>query len=367
MDGERVLSIDAFRGTAVAAMLIAGNPGNAHAVYSNLQPAVWHGWTPADLLFPFFLVCAGVVIPFSLGRRRRAGIAESALIGQILKRSAGLFLLGLFLNFFPAFDCSAVRIPGILQRIALCYSAGALLGLKTKPSARVVLSAVLPAVYAALIFLVPVPGHGAGILEPDGNLPGYLDNLIFGRHLLKPGFDSEGLLSTLPAVAVLLIGTLLGDWLRTPRTMVRKTLGVFSAGLPLTAAGLLLHPVLPINRPLWTPAFAFLGAGLALIVFGLYYYLIEALQWKRWSWPFRVLGANSITVFAGSVLLEKILRLITVSSGGVRLDAVVFIHERILGPLAAPVPGRLIYAVLAALLWIGLTAPLYRHRLSIRI
>ena len=348
-------------------MLIAGNPGNAQAVYSDLRLAAWHGWTAADLLFPFFLICAGIVVPFSLARRRREGVSEIALIGQIMKRSAGLFLLGLFLNFYPVFDCSSIRIPGILQRIALCYLIGGLITLKTGSSARLALSAVLPAVYTALILLVPVPGRGAGILEPAGNLPGYLDGLILGGHLLKPGFDAEGLLGTLPAAAALLMGTLLGDWLRTPGTILRKTNGILSVGLPLAAAGLLLHPVLPINRPLWTPTFVLFSAGLALIVFGLYFYLVEGLQRKRWTWPFRALGANPITVFVGSVLLEKTLRLIPASVGGTPSDAVVFIHEGIFGRLAAPIPGWLVYSVLFTLLWIILMVPLYKHRLFIRI
>ncbi|MCX6565400.1 MAG: heparan-alpha-glucosaminide N-acetyltransferase domain-containing protein [Candidatus Aminicenantes bacterium] len=367
MHHERFLSIDAFRGLTVAAMLLVNNPGSWSHVYPPLRHAAWHGWTVTDLISPFFLFIVGLVIPFSFGRRMREGTPASGLISKVFKRSAVIFLLGFLLNLFPSFDFSTVRIPGVLQRIALCYLAGALVYLKTKPAGRLALSIVLLAGYTALLRFVPVPGFGPGILEPVGNLPGYVDAKLLAGHLLRTDFDPEGLLSTLPAVVTVLLGTMLGDWMRSFRTIFRKTLGVFSAGIPLTAAGFLLHPYLPINKSLWTGSYVLFTAGMALIVFGLCFVLIEGLRWKQWAPPFLVIGSNPIAVFVGSALLSKILLVIKVSDGGAAVNPVVWLHGHFFAPLAGPVLGSLIYAVVYVLLWIGLAAPLYKHRLFLKI
>ena len=367
MHHERFLSIDAFRGLAVAAMLLVNNPGSWSQVYPPMRHAAWHGWTFTDLIFPFFLFIVGMVIPFSFGRRMREGMPTSGLVSKVLKRSAVIFLLGFFLNLFPSFDFSSVRIPGVLQRIALGYLAGALICLKTKPAGRIALSIVLLAGYTALLRFVPVPGFGTGILEPSGNLPGYVDAKLLAGHLLRPDFDPEGLLSTIPAVVTVLLGTMLGDWLRSARTIVRKTLGVFSAGIPLAAIGLFLHPYLPINKSLWTASYVLFTAGMALIVFGLCFVLIDGFGWKHWAWPFLVVGSNPITVFVGSALLGKVLLVIKIPDGGAAVNPVVWLHGHFFAPVAGPVLGSLIYAVLFVLLWIVLMAPLHKHRLFLKI
>lgn len=367
MHHERFLSIDAFRGLTVAAMLLVNNPGSWSHVYPPLRHAAWHGWTVTDLIFPFFLFIVGMVIPFSFGRRMREGTPPARLVPKILKRSAIIFFLGFLLNFFPSFDFSSVRIPGVLQRIALCYLVGSLVYLTTKSAGRVVFSFVFLAGYTALLRFVPVPGFGPGILEAVGNLPGFVDVKLLAGHLLRPDFDPEGLLSTIPAVVTVLLGTMLGDWMRSSRTIFRKTLGVFSTGIPLTAAGLLLHPYLPINKSLWTGSYVLFTAGMALIVFGVCFVLIDGLQWKRWAWPFLVIGSNPITVFVGSALLAKILLLIKIPDGGADSNLVAWLHGHFFSPLAGPVLGSLIYAVVFVLLWIVLMAPLYKHRLFLKI
>ena len=161
---ERLVSLDVFRGLTIAGMILVNNPGSWNYVYPPLAHAEWHGWTPTDLIFPFFLFIMGVAIPLALGRRLARGESRRAIWGHILRRALILFALGLCLNGFPQFALSRVRIPGVLQRIALCYFFAALIVLKAKVRGQILAALVLLAVYWLLMKLVPVPGYGAGVL-----------------------------------------------------------------------------------------------------------------------------------------------------------------------------------------------------------
>src|SRR5262245_39390983 len=161
-EGERLVSLDAFRGLTVAGMVLVNNPGTWRAVYPPLRHAEWHGWTPTDLIFPFFLFIVGVAIPLALGRRLDAREPPSALVVKIVRRSAIIFALGLLLHALPDFDFASIRIPGVLQRIAVCYLVAALLFLWTRWQTQAVLVAVQLLSYWAAMTLVPVPGFGAG-------------------------------------------------------------------------------------------------------------------------------------------------------------------------------------------------------------
>lgn len=367
MHGERFRSIDAFRGLTVAAMILVNYPGNREAVYPLLLSADWHGWTPADLIFPFFLFIVGMVMPFSFSRRLRAGESPTGLYAKIIRRSLILFGLGLLLNLIPGFSFANVRIPGVLQRIALGYLAGALITLRTKPSGRAAASAVLLLGYAALLLFVRLPGLGPGGLARNGNLPGFIDRFLMPGHLFYPDFDPDGLLSTLPVIATVLIGSILGDFLRTSRTIFRKNLIIFSAAIPLTAAGLLLHRWMPVNKSLWTPTFVLFTAGMALLVFGMCFSLIDGLRWNAWAVPFLALGSNSLAVYFGSSLLAKLLCSLQVADGTGAVSVVGWTHTRLFAPFFGPTGGSLAYAIVILVFWTLLAAPLYKHRLFIKV
>jgi predicted acyltransferase len=357
MHGERFLSIDAFRGLTIAAMVLVNNPGTWSHVYPVLRHANWHGWTPTDLVFPFFLFIVGMAMTLSFGRRLREGATACGLYPKILKRAFILVLIGLLLHLIPAFSLARLRIPGVLQRIGLGYLFGSLIYLRTGTRARIAVSAGFLVFYALLLLYVPVPGYGAGVLEPAGNLPGYVDSLLMPGHLYRPDFDPEGLLSTIPAIVTVLLGTLLGDFLRTSRTIVRKSLTIFAVAIPMIAFGLLLDRVVPINKPLWTPSYVVFTAGMALLVFGLCFMLIDVLQLKLWARPFVILGANAISVFVGSALLAKLFLLLKIPN----FPAGVFAF------LGVPELSSLAWALLNVFLWVGLMAPLYKHRLFLKI
>ncbi|MDD8026795.1 MAG: heparan-alpha-glucosaminide N-acetyltransferase domain-containing protein [Acidobacteriota bacterium] len=363
---ERLISLDAFRGLTVAAMILVNNPGSWEFVYPPLRHAAWHGWTPTDLIFPFFLFIVGMSMALSFARRAESG-RQAGLYAKILRRSVVLFGLGLLLHLYPKFRFATVRIPGVLQRIALCFLFGALIYLITKPKARALLAVLLLVLYWALLTYVPVPGYGPGILEEKGNLPGYIDGLLLPGHLYKPDFDPEGLLSSLPAMVTLLLGSLAGDELRKRHTNSRKARTMFLCGVLLTAAGLGLDRWIPINKALWTSSYVVFTAGAAWLVFSLLFTLLEGPRWTGWAWPFRVLGTNAILVFAGSAIMVKSIGLIKISDAGQTVSPIAWLYNHALSPWAGPYPGSLIFPILLLVLWVLLLWPLYRHKVFVKL
>jgi len=359
--------LDAFRGLTIAGMILVNNPGSWKYVYPPLRHAEWHGWTPTDLVFPFFLFIVGVSISLSFSRRLEENAARRNLYLKIVKRTLILFALGLLLALIPRFNFSTLRIPGVLQRIAICYLFSSLLFLKLKSRGRMIMVISLLASYWIVMKLVPVPGYGAGVLNYEGNLCAYIDTKILAGHLYKPGFDPEGILSTFPAIATTLLGTLTGDWLRSSRTVLGKIAGLFIGGFGLILSGLLLHPLFPINKQLWTSTYVLFTAGAALLFLAIFFWLIEGLRAKKWAIPFLVFGTNAITVYVGSSLMAKMMGWIRVSSGGEVLSFKAFVYNHYLVPWAGYNNGSLVFPFLLILIWIGIMIPLYRNKIYIRI
>ena len=229
---KRSLALDVFRGLTIAGMILVNNPGSWRTSYAPLRHAEWHGCTPTDLVFPFFLFIMGVAVPLALGKRLERGDPQGAVIRKILSRTFLIFFIGLFLHAFPQFDFANLRIPGVLQRIALVYGITSIIYLKTTTRQQVWIGAACLLVYWGLMTLVPVPGVGYPNLEPTTNLGAWLDNLLLPGHLYSQTkvWDPEGLLSTMPAVTTGLIGVLTGTWLRTRQDDYRLLTGIFAAG-----------------------------------------------------------------------------------------------------------------------------------------
>jgi predicted acyltransferase len=360
----RLVSLDAFRGLTIAAMILVNNPGSWDHVYWPLRHAAWHGWTPTDLIFPFFLFIVGVAIPLALGRRRDDGVGAARLYAKILSRTMIIFALGLLLNFVPKFDLATLRIPGVLQRIAVCYLVASILYLKTGWKGRAAWTFLLMAVYWAAMKLIPVPGYGAGDLSLAGNVCGYIDRNLLGGHLYLEGFDPEGLLSTLPAVATALLGVLCGDWLKTRWSLSTKWAGMWVAGTLAGTAGILLHPLIPINKQLWTPSFVLFTAGAALLLFGACYLIIDGIKLKFWAVPFLVFGTNAIVTYAGASLMAKLIQTAT-AGGPASLKAWIYMHA--FASWAGPLNGSLAFAIAFVLFWFAIALPLYLKRIFIKI
>jgi predicted acyltransferase len=363
--GTRLVSLDVFRGLTMAGMVIVNNPGDWGTVYWPLLHAEWHGCTPTDLIFPFFLFIVGVSITLS---------KKSAGWGSILRRALAIFALGLFLAGYPRFDPSRWRIPGVLQRIAICYLAAASLyrlsaaSVRTQAVVAGSVAAVLALGYWAIMTLVPPPGGLAGDLSPDGNLGAWLDRALLGGHLWRPRWDPEGLLSTIPAISTTLLGILAGLCLRSRWTGSQKTVILSIAGGLLVAIGLAWNIVFPINKALWTSSYVAVTAGCAALLLALCYWLIDVRGWRRGTTPLVILGVNAITLFVVSGLLVKTLALIRVDGpDGREIGAGRWIYSTLFVPLASPRNASLLYALANLAVLFAPLAWMYRRRLFLRV
>ncbi|MCS6897440.1 MAG: heparan-alpha-glucosaminide N-acetyltransferase domain-containing protein, partial [Nitrospira sp.] len=261
---NRVASLDVFRGLTVAFMILVNNPGSEQFVYPPLRHADWHGWTPTDLVFPFFLWIAGLSMTFSFDRRIQQGASRTVLWQHAVRRGMLIFLIGFLLNLLPNFDWEHVRIMGVLQRIGLCFILGASIYLAAGVRGQIAATAALLAGYWALMTFVSVPGYGPGVLEKEGNFAQFFDQKFLAGHMWSKSktWDPEGILSTFPATANVLLGALAGHLLR------RGSLGQLAGfGFLLTLAGQLWGIRFPINKPLWTSSYALFTSGLAALFF----------------------------------------------------------------------------------------------------
>lgn len=372
---QRLLSLDAFRGITVAAMILVNNPGDWGHIYPPLEHAPWNGWTPTDLIFPFFLFIVGVSITFALGSSGQAVNGIDGMRGaqwKIVKRGLILFGLGAFLNLFPRFDFSSFRIPGVLQRIGLVYTICSLIYLRTNTRQQIQLAAILLIGYWLLMTLVPVPGVGYANLDPETNLGAWFDRSLLGNHLWKSSkvWDPEGLLSTMPAIGTGLLGMLTGTWLRRQDKPVTERLaGLFTAGVLLTIGGLCFDGIFPINKSLWTSSFVLLAGGLAMIGLATCYYLIDVLGYRTWSKPFVAYGVNAITVFFLSGLIPRILNMIHVTTpDGKELGAKEWMYQTFFVPyFAEPINASLAGALTFVLIWLGILWVMYRKGIIIKV
>ena len=302
---ERLTSLDSLRGLSIALMILVNSPGDPGHVYLLLRHAEWNGWTLADTIFPTFLFMVGMSVVFSLDRRKENSASSPGLFGRILKRTVILFALGIFINVFPRFDLSTIRIPGVLQRIAVCYFFVSLIVLKSGLRGRILWLAGLLASYWLMMRFIPVPGIGAGVIEPGNNFAAWVDSHLLGGYMWSyygGKWDPEGIISTIPALATTLFGVLTAQWLKSSFSGGRKTLGMLSAGALLVLSGVLLDRWLPINKSLWTSTFSLLMAGVSVMALALLYWLIDIEGFARWSKPLTILGMNAITLYVLSIV-----------------------------------------------------------------
>ncbi len=381
----RMVSLDVFRGLTIAAMILVNDPGSWSHIYVPLEHAEWNGWTPTDLIFPFFLFIAGVSMTLSFASRAARGVTRGSLAIHVVRRSALIFAIGLFLNGIPYFDFATIRIMGVLQRIALCYLAAGLLYLATcrreatadgQVRERAIIGAIASVAlillvgYWALMTFVPVPGYGAGHLGKDNNLGAYIDRALMGGHLWSESktWDPEGILSTLPAIATALIGILTGEWLRSKRQGARKVLGLVIAGAVLMLAGQLLHPYFPINKNLWTSTFVLFTGGVAMLLLALCYWAVDMCGWRKWAAPFLVFGRNAILAYAlAAIVAETSIDFEFARSGGRAQTLHGWVYNNFFTPYANPKNASLAFALFFVVLIFALLWPLYRRKILVRI
>lgn len=378
---NRLLSLDVFRGMTIAGMVLVNNPGTWSAIYAPLEHAEWHGATPTDLVFPFFLFIVGISITLALGKRVESGGINRDIYLKIFRRSLIIFGLGLFMAAFPFYnftrsewlDVSNLRIMGVLQRIAVCYLIAALIFIRTNWKQQAIIAAALLLIYWALMTLISVPGCEITTIDDKAcNLAAYLDRVILTEnHIWKQSkvFDPEGLLSTLPAIATTLAGVLCGHWLRREKDDSEKVAALFFFGLTATAIGWIWSFWFPLNKALWTSSYVFYTAGLALCFLGFCYWLIDIKGYRKWAKPFLIFGVNALALFVFTGLTAKLMGIIKVGADadGKSISLQKWIFDSIFLPFAAPINASLMFAVSFILLWLFLMWLLYRKQIYIKV
>lgn len=364
---KRLMSLDVFRGATMASMLLVNNPGDWDHIYSQLDHAAWNGWTFTDLIFPFFLWIVGVAIPLSMGKRIENGEPRSATLWRIVRRSAIIILLGLFLNGFPYYNFSTMRFPGVLQRIGVCYFFASLIFINTKIRGQIIAIIGLLGGYWLLMAFAPVPGWGHGLLAEHGNFSEYIDSLVLNGHMWRETktYDPEGIVSTLPAIATVLFGIQAGHLLRSRKSAGEKAARLFVIGCALLVAGEIMNLWLPINKKLWTSTYSVFMAGMAMVVFAVCYWLVDVKGRTTWAKPFAIYGMNAITVFVLTGLLGRI-------STSLDFKTWLYAHmksgfEHLAGSLATPKNCSLIYALMYVVLMYIVAWVMYRKKWFVRI
>jgi predicted acyltransferase len=359
----RLVSLDVFRGITMASMVLVNNPGSGHT-YAPLEHAEWNGWTFTDTVFPFFLWIVGVAMTLSFARRVEQGDNRGRLLGHAAKRSAIIFATGLLMALIPRFPWATLRIPGVLQRIAVCAFIAAAIFLYTSIRGQLIWIGGLLTVYWMLMTLVPVPGFGPGVLSKEGNFSRWVDGHVLTGHMWSATkvWDPEGVVSTLPAIATVLFGIMAGHILRMKKTPAERTAWLFSAGCGLAFLGWLMSLVMPINKSIWTASFSVFMAGLAFLEFACCYWMIDVQGWRRWTRPTAIFGMNALAVFVVSGMLGKTLGIIRI--GDASLKSVIF--RTVFEPLASPMNASLLYALANVALMYLFAWAMYRKGWFIR-
>jgi len=419
---KRLVSLDVFRGITIAGMILVNNPGSWGNIYKPLGHAKWNGWTPTDLIFPFFLFIVGVALTYSFDKRLAQGQSRIRLFEQVVRRTVILFLLGVILAGFPNwrligpyllvivgmgflfahepplslgktakergaktvawvllvgavlyfaldfgyFQQSKIRIPGVLQRIALCYFVTSIIVMYAGVRGRALWAVGLASAYWIIYKGVSAPeGVALPVERAAARLNEWIDLKIFGQHLYSERPDPEGLLSTLPSISTTLIGVLTGNWLHTKRDNLQKVTGLFFMGNLLLVLGLCLNPGFPINKKIWSTAYVVFTGGMALHFLAMCYWLIDVKGFKRWAAPFLAYGTNPILVFFASGILGRLFYRIKVGGGDIALKT--WLYQNLFASWAEPKNASLAYALTYIVFWLLLLIPLYRKRIFIKI
>jgi len=423
MTRERLISLDVFRGLTILLMTIVNNPGDWGNVFPPLLHAEWHGCTLTDLVFPFFIFIMGVAVPLAMPDK----IYDETTFNKILVRSLRMLCLGIFFNFFGKIQLFGlegiplligrltitiavgyalmgnfsskvknilafsilliylflaysgieayhdVRLPGVLQRIAIVYFVVSLLYLKTSQKTQIIIGVVLLLGYWALMTLIPVPGIGTPNLEKGTNLAAWLDSVLLKGHMYRGTvtWDPEGILSTIPSIVNGIIGLLIGQILIRKISKTQKATKMAIAGIALIIAGLLWNIVFPINKSIWTSSYVLYTTGLAATFLSILYYVIDIADYKKGFKPFLIWGVNPMIVFFTSQIIPQALVMIEFQNPHnpeekINLLSYLYgfgIAPFFSNPMAASLAGALVYVCIwTFILWI-----FYKNKLIFKV
>lgn len=361
---QRIESVDLLRGITIAAMILVNTPGDWGSVYAPLLHADWHGLTPTDLIFPFFLFIVGISIYYAYKNKTKS----NTVYKKIAIRSLKLIALGLFLNTFtplPPFveTLETVRVPGVLQRIGIVFFVTAWLYLNLHWRYLVVVVIFILIAYWLFLGFVPFPdGTMPTFDRAPNNWSNFIDLQILGKHMWQPDYDPEGIIGTFPAIATCILGVLIGKLLDAHT--VNKTIKLLAVGFSFTVLGYLWHQIFPINKALWSSSFVLVTAGIGTVILGVIYYIVDVKQ-KHFGAIFKYAGMNAITVYFLSSLISKIFYTIPVGNGNSIhgwLYQTCFVFSGLPSKLSS-----LLYALSVVLCYLILGYYLYRKRIFIKV
>jgi predicted acyltransferase len=358
-------------------MLLVNDPGSWSHIFPPLEHAAWNGWTPTDLVFPFFLFVVGITTELSRASRRARGADDRALVRQILRRGLLIVVFGLLLSWFPFYTWGAdvpaagrvvdrlyhIRIPGILQRIGVVYVLAALLTLRTSVRAQIAIIIGVLVGYWALTASFPM-------YPPSVTISAAIDRLLldwgpYGNHLWSGTvtWDPEGILSTVPAVGTALLGVLAGKWLLTDAQLASKLSGLFAVGALGIVVGLMWNWVFPINKNLWTSSFVVFTAGVAAVTLATCMWIIDVRGVRWWTPPFVVFGVNPLVAFIGSEAMARLIYSV-LTIGAVSVATAGY---NLFTPWLPPRVASLAFAIGFVLLWLGVLTVLYRRNIIFKV
>ncbi|RKR11395.1 putative acyltransferase [Flavobacterium sp. 90] len=423
MTRERLISLDVFRGLTILLMTIVNNPGDWGHVYAPLLHSEWHGCTPTDLVFPFFIFIMGVAVPLAMPTKTW----DDTTFNKILVRSLRMFCLGIFFNYFAKIQLfgldgiplligrliitvavgyalmgnfsskvknilvfsilfiylflaysgieayESVRLPGVLQRIGIVYFVVSLLYLKTSKKTQIITGIVLLLSYWAIMALIPVPGIGEANLEKGTNLASWLDSVLLKGHMYRETitWDPEGILSTLPSIVNGIIGLLIGQILQLEITKIQKATKIAIVGITLIITGLIWSTVFPINKSLWTSSYVLYTTGLAATVLSILYYIIDIAEYKKGFKLFLIWGVNPMIVFFFSQIIPQALVMVQLKNPEnpeTQINLLNYLYHFGIAPffsnpMMASLAGALVYVgIWSFILWI-----FYKNKLIFKV
>ena len=376
---ERLLSLDVFRGMTIAGMLLVNNPGSWGAIYPPLRHAEWHGWTPTDLIFPFFLFIVGITTWISLESRRARGATDGELVRQILRRGLIIIALGLLLNMFPYEKIerfTQLRYTGVLQRIGLAYMFGALIAFRTTLKQQIVAAGALLVGYQAIMTLTPVPdqfGLPSGIFldTKDKHIAAWVDRFLMEGHLWVGSrtWDPEGLLSTIPAIGTVILGVIAGRWINSKEPLPHRIAALFAVGSIALVAGLMWNWSFPINKSLWTSSYVLFTAGMGAATLATCMWIIDQHRVTWWTKPFVIYGMNPIVAFWGSGAMARLIySVIKVPCGEeAKIALQRCVYDNAYVSWLPPKLASLAFALTFVLVWLGILWILYKKRIFLKV
>jgi predicted acyltransferase len=366
---KRIVSLDAFRGITIAFMILVNNPGSWSYVYSPLRHAQWHGCSPTDLVFPFFLFIVGTAMRFSYSRYDYK--PSPSLVKKIIWRSGTIFIIGILLNAFPFirqnWDWSTFRIMGVLQRIGIAYGLASLAVLYLRPKILFISSVVSLLIYWLVLLL-----FGTG--DPyslESNAVRLLDLWLLGPNHLYMGrgipFDPSGSLSTLPAVVTVIIGYAVGRIIQKESNENVVLQKLIAWGLVGIVLGFAWGVLFPINKQLWTSSYVLYTGGIGTLFMAFCYWLVDMKNLQKVVRPFVIFGTNSIFVYAASILWAKILLNINFHYNDRMISGKGYLYKTIFQPLAGNFNGSLLFALSHVLAFWLLLYWMHRKKIFIKI